>query len=92
MAISKKSERIGQARISKSGQVTIPASIRHELDVNTGEIVQFRRNAEGDILIQRAQVRPEELRGKFGPLPANMDVDDVINEAVAEAIERQNSR
>lgn len=85
-------QRLGQARISKSGQVTIPTAIRRELEVDLGDVVQFRRNEEGDIVIRRALLRPDEIEGRFGPRPADMDIDDVINEAVAEGIKRRQNR
>jgi hypothetical protein len=37
-------------------------------------------------------VKPAELAGKFGPRPADIDVDDLIRESVHEGMERRQNR
>lgn len=44
---------IGKARISKSGQVTIPAEIRRELDLEAGDMVVYTREKDGRVSIRK---------------------------------------
>lgn len=50
---SKASREIGRARISKSGQVTIPADVRRELGAGAGDMLIYGRNEAGQITIRK---------------------------------------
>lgn len=43
------------AKVSNNGQITIPAEIRRELGLLTGDKVFFSRNQSGEIIIGNAQ-------------------------------------
>jgi AbrB family looped-hinge helix DNA binding protein len=82
-----------RVRISKSGQVTLPAHIRIKLGVELGQQVEFVEVQDGRFVVQPVRrVKPSELAGKFGPRPADIDVDDLIRESVHEGIERRQNR
>jgi AbrB family looped-hinge helix DNA binding protein len=58
--------------VTRKGQVTIPKPVRDHLGLGPGSVVNFRRNADGSIVIERADGQPprsrfEELRGDAGP-------------------------
>jgi len=80
------------ARISKSGQVTIPAEIREKLGVKPGDVVLWRVDDDGKIEVERVKYKFEDLIGIFGPLPEGMTMDELITEAMAEATERRYHR
>lgn len=52
VAPPKPTRRSTRVRISKSGQVTLPAKIRKVLGVELGDYVTFFEDPEGDITIQ----------------------------------------
>lgn len=80
------------ARISKSGQVTIPAEIREKLGLKPGDTVIWGTDDTGKATVRPVKYTFEELRGILGPLPAGVDIDDMINEAVHEGMERRYRR
>lgn len=66
--------------VTSKGQVTIPKAVRDMLNLVPGTQVQFRRAADGAIVIERADGRPaksrfEKLRGTAGP---GMSTDELM--------------
>lgn len=66
--------------VTSKGQVTIPKPVRDHLGIGPGSRVDFRRNAEGGILIEKAdgprQVsRFAKARGSAG---AGMTTDEIM--------------
>lgn len=72
------------ARISKSGQVTIPAEIRQKLGVKPGDTVLWRVDEEGKIEVERVKYTFQELRGIAPLKEADKDLQTVIEEAMDE--------
>lgn len=72
------------ARISKSGQVTIPAEIRKNLGVEPGDIVLWRMDDEGKVNVERVKYSFEELRGIAKLREPDKDLMTVIDEAMDE--------
>ena len=61
--------------VTSKGQVTIPKPVRDHLGIGPGSRVDFRRTAEGDILIEKADgprqpSRFAKARGSAGPVRA----------------------
>lgn len=59
-------------KVTSKGQVTIPKPVREFLGIGPGSDVDFRRAADGSIVIEKAAgARPRsrlaELRGAAGP-------------------------
>ena len=75
------------ARITGSGQVTVPAEIRRELRLQKGDRVRFVRNHEGDIVLRRV-MRVSELAGSIPALDRD-DVDDDFGNIIREAMEER---
>jgi antitoxin PrlF len=66
--------------VTSKGQVTIPKSVRDHLGIGPGSKVDFRRSADGGILIEKADgpQRPSRfarLRGSAGP---GMTTDEIM--------------
>lgn len=80
------------ARISKSGQVTIPAEIRETLGVRPGDSVIWRVDDQGHVAVERVKYTLDDMDGILGPLPDGMTLDEVISEATGEAIDRRLGR
>lgn len=72
------------ARISKSGQVTIPAEIREKLGVKPGDSVIWRVDEEGKVAVERVKYTFEELRGIAPLRETGKDLRTVIDEAMDE--------
>ncbi len=61
--------------VTSKGQVTIPKPIRDHLGITPGSKVEFRRAADGSVLIERTDVAPlttrfEKFVGILGPGPS----------------------
>lgn len=66
--------------LTVKGQVTIPKPVREHLGIGPGSAVEFRRNKDGDIVIEPANkkktVSPfEALRGHAG---RGMTTDEIM--------------
>jgi AbrB family looped-hinge helix DNA binding protein len=77
------------ARISKSGQVTIPAEIRQKLGVKSGDSVLWRLEKDGSVRVTPVRFTLEDMDGILGPIPEDMTLDDLIAEATDDAIDRR---
>ena len=67
-------------KVTSKGQVTIPKPVRDLLGVGPGSHVEFRRAADGSVVIERADgTRPKsrlaELRGTAGP---GLSTDEIM--------------
>lgn len=59
-------------KVTQKGQVTIPKAIRDHLGIRPGSAVEFKRAADGSVVIQnqggeRPKSRIRELVGHAGP-------------------------
>ena len=67
------------ATVTIKGQVTIPKSVRDHLGIVPGSQVDFRRTADGQILIEPAKAKPSsrfaKLRGHAG---AGMTTEELM--------------
>lgn len=82
-----------RVRISKSGQITLPAKIREELGVELGDQVDIVREKDGRVSVKPVRhFTAAELAGSLGPRPDDVDVDELIREGVREGVERRMAR
>lgn len=67
------------ATVTSKGQVTIPKPVRDLLGIVPGTSVDFRRNANGDVVLVRADKAPPsrfaKLRGHAGK---GLDTDAIM--------------
>ncbi len=68
------------ATVTTKGQVTIPKPVRDLLGLLPGSIVEFRRNAKGEVVLKPADEKPvksrfEAFRGHAGK---GMDTDAIM--------------
>lgn len=54
------------AKISKKGQVTIPAEIRNLLDVQSGDYITFGINEQNIIIVNRKNIKIKNAKVKEG--------------------------
>ena len=54
------------ALVSSKGRITIPADIRHELNIKAGDRVKFTKNVNGCYEFSAAFNDVSELKGMFG--------------------------
>lgn len=67
-------------KVTSKGQVTIPKPVRELLGIGPGSSVDFRRAADGSIVIEKAdrvrrKSRLAELRGIAGP---GLSTDEIM--------------
>ena len=70
------------ATISSKGQITIPADVRHALQVDTGDRVEFVEMAPGRYEFVAATRSVTELKGMFGKATRTLWVVE-MNRAIA---------
>ena len=69
------------ATLSSKGQITIPASVRQALQVDTGDRVEFVEVEPGKFLFLAANRSVTELKGMFGKAAKTVSVED-MNRAI----------
>ena len=82
-----------RVRISKSGQVTLPAQIRKKLGVESGEQVDFVEENDGTISVKPVRIlSADDIAGKFGPRSGDTDLDEIVRESTRAGVERRLNR
>ena len=77
-------------RVSKDGRTTIPKELREESGIETPGRVRFRRNEDGEIVVEPVP-RPSEMRGA-GRDNVEGDVEKVLREIRDEDAEAEERR
>ena len=72
------------ARLSKSGQLTMPAEIRESLGVKPGDTVIWQVDEHGSAKVTPVKLTFEQLRGIAGPPRDGKDLMTTIDEAMQE--------
>ncbi len=70
------------ATLTSKGQITIPADVRHDLKVDTGDRVEFIQIAPGRYEFVAATQNVTALKGMFGKPMKSVSIDD-MNRAIA---------
>jgi AbrB family looped-hinge helix DNA binding protein len=70
------------ATLSSKGQITIPVGVRNELQVHTGDRVEFVQIAPGRYEFMAATSEVTALKGMFGKPNATVSIEQ-MNEAIA---------
>ena len=70
------------ATLTSKGQITIPADVRRELNVEAGDRVEFVRVEPGRYEVVAATRSVRELKGMFGKAARRVSVDE-MNQAIA---------
>ena len=70
------------ATLTSKGQITIPADVRHNLKVDTGDRVEFIQIAPGRYEFVAATQNVTALKGMFGKPTKSVSIDD-MNRAIA---------
>ena len=70
------------ATLTSKGQVTIPADVRRELQVDAGDRVDFVLVAPGRYELVAATREVSELKGMFGPARNTVSIA-AMNQAIA---------
>jgi antitoxin PrlF len=71
------------ATLTSKGQITIPAEVRKDLQVDTGDRVEFVQIAPGRYEFVAATREVTELKGMFGPAKKIVSID-AMNAAIAQ--------
>ena len=71
------------ATLTSKGQITIPAEVRKDLHVDTGDRVEFVQIAPGRYEFVAATREVAELKGMFGPAKKIVSIE-AMNAAIAQ--------
>jgi len=71
------------ATLTSKGQITIPADVRRELNVGTGDRVEFVQIEAGRYEVVAATRSVRELKGLFGKAKRTVSIEE-MNRTVAE--------
>jgi len=69
------------AKVTRKGQITIPAEIREQLGVKPGDKLIFERNGAGELFIKKVDEFPfDRFRGMGTGIPEldNGNIDDIV--------------
>ena len=86
---------MSQAKVSSKGQITIPAEIRHELQIKPGDTINFLRTVHGDYLIQRHTGSIMDLKGilkRMGYVIERTVTLEEMDEGIAEHVSEMDRR
>ena len=71
-----------RVRISKSGQITLPAKVRQQLGVEVGEQVDIVQEKDGTVRVKPVRIlSAREIAGKFGPPIDPEEMREALREA-----------
>ena len=65
------------ATLTSKGQITIPAEVRRELNVGTGDRIEFVQVEPGRYEVVAATRSVRELTGLFGPARRTVGIDEM---------------
>ncbi len=71
------------ATVTSKGQITIPADVRRELNVGTGDRVEFVQIEPGRYEVVAATRSVRELKGLFGKAKRTVSIEE-MNKSIAE--------
>ena len=71
------------ASLTSKGQITIPAEVRRELNVGTGDRVEFVQIEPGRYEVVAATRSVRELKGLFGKAKRTVSIEE-MNRTIAE--------
>jgi antitoxin PrlF len=74
---------VSTATLTSKGQITIPADVRRELNVQTGDRVEFVQVEPGRFEIVAATRSVRELKGMFGKSARTVSIEE-MNRTIAE--------
>lgn len=79
-----------RSRISKSGQVTLPAKVRQQMGIDTGEQIEFVPQEDGTFSIRPVRILSvEEIAGRFGRPVKPEELQEALEESRREGSVRQ---
>jgi AbrB family looped-hinge helix DNA binding protein len=74
---------MASSTLTTKGQITIPAEIRAELNLQPGDRIDFVKMGDRDIRIFAKNGSVKRLKGMFGQFPRSVSIEE-MNEAIAE--------
>ncbi len=78
------------SKITSKGQITLPKAIREYLELEAGDKVEFRIDAEGRVIMTPKTI---DIKDVFGMVDSDVSVSiDEMNQAIAKKLKRKNKR
>jgi AbrB family looped-hinge helix DNA binding protein len=79
----------GESTLTTKGQVTLPSALRHELNLDVGDRLRWRRGADGALVVEPRKRRSIVDFAKANPIrlgEKGRDLDALIDEAITQAM------
>ena len=86
---------MGAATLTSKGQITLPADIRRDFDLQPGDRLVFFRALSGDLRLHVSRKRVGAGRGSIKAEAGHIDreaIGDAVAEGVAERLEKSSRR
>ena len=80
---------MGQATLTSKGQVTIPKAIREQMDLRTGDRLDFIVAATGEMLVRRVSWSADQVQGMLSHRARAPVSVDQMDSALALRFSRQ---
>ncbi|MBP7866697.1 MAG: AbrB/MazE/SpoVT family DNA-binding domain-containing protein [Acidobacteria bacterium] len=73
--------RVAQSRVTRQGQISIPAAVRRELDIGPGTELIWDRGANGEYVIRPKRRALADIHALLEEVPLSRQTDDDILKA-----------
>jgi AbrB family looped-hinge helix DNA binding protein len=74
------------ATLTSKGQITIPKEIRNQLKLHSGDQVDFRLTAQGEVMLKPLTRRVDEVFGRLSKLGQKVIAPEEMDAAIAKRI------
>lgn len=68
-----------QSKVTSKGQITIPVEMRNDLNIDSGDVLEFVKVAEGRYEVMVTNSKISEIKGLFGKVKKGVSVDEMRN-------------
>jgi antitoxin PrlF len=68
-----------QSKVTSKGQITIPVEMRNDLNIDSGDVLEFVKVAEGRYEVMVGNSKISEIKGLFGKVKKGVSVDEMRN-------------
>ena len=77
------------ATLTSKGQITIPKEIRNQLKLHSGDKVDFRLTAQGEVMLKPLIRRVDEVFGRLSKLGQKVIAPEEMDAAIAKRIKHK---
>jgi antitoxin PrlF len=75
-----------EAKITSKGQITIPIQVRHDLQLDVGDSVEFIKVGDGRYEVVAANARISDIKGIFEKPKRKISLDEMRDAVIKKAV------